>query len=301
MLRVLELYAGIGGLRCAFPECDLAAAIDINEKAAEVYRSNFSDAFWVREIESLHRRELQLLDADLWWMSPPCQPYSRRGRMQDMSDSRAASFLHLLSLLDDVRPAQVLLENVPGFENSASCQLLCQQLSEAGYRWQSIVLCPTQLGWPNLRKRFYLWASLGELRPWRSLPTYDQSLSSLLKESVAFPADDPIWVEPDIVERFREGFDVVSSESQRAACFGSSYGKSILRAGSYLELDGKLRRFSPEEVTILMGFPASFKIAGVARRTAWKLLGNSLSLPVVRYLISHLSQSISPILPWMLA
>jgi site-specific DNA-cytosine methylase len=57
-----------------------------------------------------------------------------------------------------------------------------------------------------------------------------------------------------------------------------------------LEIDeGKYRRFSPEEVLRLLGFPESFQFAeGLALRKKWSLAGNSLSIPVIKYLIEHL-------------
>ena len=33
--------------------------------------------------------ELAAFGADLWWLSPPCQPYSVRGRGRDLDDPRA--------------------------------------------------------------------------------------------------------------------------------------------------------------------------------------------------------------------
>ena len=74
-----------------------------------------------------------------------------------------------------------------------------------------------------------------------------------------------------------------------SACFGSSYGVVSSGAGSYLELaEGRYRRFSPREILRLLGFPERFHLdPTVSLKKQWKLVGNSLSLPVVRYVLNH--------------
>ncbi len=63
------------------------------------------------------------------------------------------------------------------------------------------------------------------------------------------------------------------------ACFGSSYGKAIVHAGSYCKHGASYRRFSPREVARLLGFSPSMLLPEtVSYRRLWKLLGNSLSI-----------------------
>lgn len=302
MIRVLELFAGIGGLRSALPECDVVAAVDINEKAAEVYQRNFGGDYWIREIESLRAQEVASLSAELWWMSPPCQPFSIRGNQRGLRDPRSFSLVHVIKLVEEVRPPHLMLENVPGFADSDAWGLLQTALGRSGYKWQTLQLCPTQLGWPNLRNRFYLWASQPQetecrVGPWRALPDYGISLEDVLAAD-ADASDESLWLHDEVRSRVGAALDIVSLDSKRTACFGASYGKSLLHAGSYLRSEDRIRRFSPQEVTKLLGFPASF-VVDVPCRTAWKLLGNSLSLPAVRYIASHLNSHISPTLPWI--
>ena len=146
-------------------------------------------------------------------------------------------------------------------------------------------------------------ASQGKLKEWQDVPRYEQSLNEILGwETGLGPSEkeDSLFVDPCQLERFESAMDIVTLDSQRAACFGSSYGKSLLRAGSYVQVNDRIRRFTPREVTSLLGFPAYFKVDKVvSRRTAWKLLGNSLSLPAVRYIVSHIENGISATLPWI--
>ena len=73
-------------------------------------------------IEKLSVRQLEGYAADVWMMSPPCQPHTRQHSNQghELKDSRSKSFLHLCDVLEvmdeESLPKLILLENVVGFE-----------------------------------------------------------------------------------------------------------------------------------------------------------------------------------------
>lgn len=52
-------------------------------------------------------------------------------------------------------PSYILLENVKGFEESDSRDLLVEALSESGYEFQEMLITPLQIGIPNSRMRYY--------------------------------------------------------------------------------------------------------------------------------------------------
>lgn len=292
---MLELFAGIGGLACVWPEAEIVAAVDINSTAAEVYRHNFPHQYLIREIESLTDTVLANFQADFWWLSPPCQPFSRRGqangRRRDIEDPRCGGLLRIIDAISLCRPDTVCLENVVGFESSVAYQTLLGQLQRCEYFVRSHQLCPSQLGWPNRRPRFYLLASLTPLPDWQSLPRYSLALKDLLDPSLTPEAEATreLMLSAEDATRYCGALDRIEDcDSDRVtACFAGSYGKTLLQAGSYLRCGAGYRRFSPNEMARLLGFPERFDLLGLNSRTAWKLLGNSLSLPVVRYVLSH--------------
>lgn len=290
-LRVIELFAGIGGMSAAWPEAKVLAAIDINQLAQRVYQQNFSHRYYVQDIESLSMETLRGYSADCWWLSPPCQPFTRRGSLRDLADPRCRGFAHIVEALPHCRPARLGLENVVGFENSRAHCLLLEKLELLGYYVRSRELCPSQLGWPNLRPRFYLLASLQPLPDWRALPQVNGSLASLIDPELVpnAPQTAELMLVATEQQRYLDALDRVNLCSQHTACFAGSYGKTILHAGSYLQCGAGFRRFSPREVARLLGFGDTFRLDGLSHRSAWKLLGNSLSLPCVRYVLSHLT------------
>ena len=313
-LRVVELFAGLGGLHCAWPEANVVAAFDINTQAQRVYEANFGSKFHCKTIESLTVGDFEALEADVWWLSPPCQPYTKRGNQRDWHDTRTTALRHLMQLIASIQPGWLVLENVSAFEGSQTSQRLRNQLLELGYSLEFRQICPTEMGWPNRRNRFYLLASnQRDVPEWMPLPQYHCSWQELLARGparkVSSQVEPILMLSNEDAQKFESALDRVGwgDDSSVTACFASSYGKAILNSGTYIEeiLDGKrrYRRFSPHEVSALLGFPDTFDFANVRTRTAWKLLGNSLSLPVVRYVVKHIANAdnpqLEPTLPWL--
>jgi DNA (cytosine-5)-methyltransferase 1 len=295
-MRVLELFCGIGGCAAALDPGDrVVAAVDINALALEVYAANFPHTVWCRSVESLDSDRLIALGADLWWLSPPCQPYTRRGRRRDLDDRRASGLLHLVARLEEVRPPWVALENVPEFAGSRSHALLEEALDHHGYAVETLELCPTDLGIPNRRRRFYLLAGRGASpgpRPRLAEPR--QRLAPLLD-----PRPAPgLAVDPVLVERYSRAIDRVCPDDPQAvaATFTAAYGRSPVRSGSFLETASGWRRFSPAEILRLLGFPAGYRLPpGLPLANAWRLVGNSVSVHAVRHLLAGIPRGRNPL------
>ena len=297
-LRVLELFAGIGGLACSWPNAKIVTAVDISHIARGVYEANHvkrreDSPFLVRSIESLKTEFFENIAADVWWLSPPCQPFTSKGRKRGLADARSAGLSNILRQIGLVQPWGIALENVPGFEDSeAHCRLI-SELNANKYSVWSGQLCPTQLGWPNRRERLYVIACKEPLHALSLVPAEKTpKLSDMLEANEQAVSD--LWLDGETAEACRGSLDRVDwcDADAVTACFGSGYGRSLLHCGSYLEVGGRLRRFSPREVARLLGFPDSFDLSvsdeysgGLTPRKErlklWQLLGNSLALPVV--------------------
>ena len=294
-LQVLELFAGIGGVATVVGSDRIAAAIDISNDARRVYQANHSSPYHAREIDSITDSQFRQWSADLWWLSPPCQPYSRRGRGRDWLDTRTSALRRVMGALNVCQPSHIALENVSGFENSEAFDWLRRWLDKSGYQWQTLPLCPTAMGWPNRRPRFYLLASKEPLLAWRPISPVLTSWETMVESITREENNLHLWICPAVAAKYISALDRMASGVARpTACFAGSYGKTWLHSGSYLETHLGLRRFSPREIARFLGFPETFVLpqlsdsAEQSDRKLWKLLGNSLSLPVIRYVLSHL-------------
>jgi DNA (cytosine-5)-methyltransferase 1 len=291
-LRVLELYAGIGGASEALASwAKIATAVEINERALAVYQRNFPHRSRCGTIESLPTSFFQEVQADLWWLSPPCQPFTRRGERRDLDDARCASFVHVVQQIDQLVPKYVALENVPEFAGSRAHAWLRETLDRRDYRVLETVVCPSELGLPNRRRRFYLVAGQAPLTPWQ--PLADVGLATLCELLDPEP-NSTLVVDSAIVERYAQAMDFVDADDHGAitSCFTAAYGRSPVRSGSYLrDRAGAVRRFSPGEILRLLGFGRSFTLPeGLAARQAWPLVGNSLSIPAVRRVLAAIPE-----------
>ena len=290
VIRALELFCGIGGFAAAAAGTNVrvAGAIDQSPAALEVYRLNFPghDA-WQLNLENVTIEELQSAEADFWWLSPPCQPYTVRGAGRDAADPRALSFRRILDLLARMKendlPAHIALENVEGFARSEMRERLVNLLSGRGYAIQECMLCPTELGVPMRRPRYYCMASRGRLEP--PILVVDMPLRPLGDYLDGSGPGSELLLASDVVERFGKGFRILDPKDPQAytTCFTSGYGRSLMRAGSYLRCPGGVRRFAPEEIARLLHFPEGFRFPDrMTLRKKWQLLGNSLSVAAVR-------------------
>lgn len=286
-MRILELFSGIGGLAEAAVDHEIVGAVDHDLAAQAVYAANFAHPRHTRNLTAVKAEWLAAFAADVWWMSPPCAPHGVRGRREDLADPRSAAFVHLLAQLPRVRPRAVALENVPGFAGSAAHARFREATEAAGLVHRAErEICPTELGIRGVRRRFYAVASADPLRP-GPLPREPLRLREVVRDEDR----EALAVPEAVVARFGGAFHRVDPDDDDAiaACFTRAYARSPVYAGSYLALRDRVRYFAPEEIARLHGHRAGFSFAGLSERDAWRRVGNGLSVPVVRAVLSWLS------------
>eukprot|EP00762_Andalucia_godoyi_P007304 ANDGO_01607.mRNA.1 DNA (cytosine-5)-methyltransferase len=250
-LRVVEWFAGTGGLHCALDRAlmtdgqqqqqqqqqqhEIVAAIDISEAAQRVYAWNFPSVKFIRKtIERIKVEDAAWIrDTDLWLMSPPCQPFVLNGRNIDARDTRNAALFRILSLVHTCQPKAVFLENVKQFALSETHQVVRDRLRDSGYVLDDVVCSPVDWGIPYDRKRYYLVAvradccSAGTIS--LSIPVHVGPLSQTLErylcqEEALVPQE--CWFTPEqeevmIAQTHRN--DIVFPHSTSSSAFTKSY------------------------------------------------------------------------------
>lgn len=296
ILRALELYCGIGGFSAAVAGTNVrvVGALDRNEEALSVYRLNFPDHQARRlDLETLTQEQLLSYQADLWWLSPPCRPYGAATTGRELSDPRIASLVCLMDLLQEFPrgelPRHLVLESISGFSVSQSRDRLLQVLHTRGYAVTETELCPTLLGVPNRRPRYYLLASLEGLNP-LSLPAQKplHPLGPYLGLGDGSILSSDLHVYSLESSKATPPSRVVQPERQGAytACFTPTYGQCADAHQSYLRWGEGVRHFAPEEIARLLHFPEPFRFPDplpLSRR--WQLIGNSPSAASVRQVL----------------
>ncbi|TVQ87288.1 MAG: DNA methyltransferase [Deltaproteobacteria bacterium] len=294
-LTVLELFSGIGGLAFALGDrAHVLLAVDQDEAARATYaRHHPSTPLGRLNLHHAKPAWFEEIQADLWWMSPPCQPYTIRGHQRDLEDRRSQAFLRVCEAIRVIQPPAIALENVPWFEGSQGEALLLEILNRAGYAVEREIFCPTSLGIPAARRRYYLVANLdGLVDPEPAARTSPVKLQDWLLTHPSATLEVPL----DIQERYRHALHIVDAADPDAvaACFTGAYAHSPVYAGSYLRQHGRLRYFHPVEIAASLGHPTFDPPPEVRGRKQYKLVGNSLSVYAVRRVLSRLP-SLSPV------
>ena len=151
---VLEICAGGGGQALGLEQAglDLSAAVEIDADACRTLLSN-------RPRWRVEGADICLFDArpfrgvDLVAGGVPCPPFSVAGKQLGEEDERDL-FPAALRVVEEARPAAVMLENVRGFASSRFDGYragLVRTLAALGYEADSRLLNASDFGVPQLR------------------------------------------------------------------------------------------------------------------------------------------------------
>jgi DNA (cytosine-5)-methyltransferase 1 len=173
--RVLDLFSGYGGFALGLR----LAGLDTTTVAYVEW-----DPFCQKVIQQRQRDEL-LDDAPIWddiksfdgrpWRGCvdiisggfPCQPHSVAGKRAGADDDRNL-WPDTLRLISEVRPAHVILENVPGLladgDRPAYAGVVIGELASIGYDSEWRIVSAAEAGAPHLRKRWWLVAHANQHR-----------------------------------------------------------------------------------------------------------------------------------------
>lgn len=163
--RVMDLFAGVGGLSYGFDsmdeyeilvanehDADIAAAYSLNHPDVEMINCDIRDLTEERISEALDGRAVDLIVG-----GPPCQSYSTAGKRQ--MDGRASLFMEYRRILQIVQPTAFVFENVTGILSMDGNRLFAKVQDEfrgLGYEVRHQVLDAADYGVPQHRKRVIL-------------------------------------------------------------------------------------------------------------------------------------------------
>ena len=219
MPRVLDLFAGCGGLSLGFlaSGCQPTAAVELDRNAARSYGTNFHPC----DERHAHPRDIALTSPkalsnelglgdpmaafDIIVGGPPCQAFARVGRskLREVAshpeafrhDPRSLLYINYVNFVDACFPLALVLENVPDMLNFGGrhniANEICEVLDERGYSCQYTLLNSVHYGVPQMRDRAFIVATRKELHGefkfpepthWMDLPSgYDGSRAVALK------------------------------------------------------------------------------------------------------------------------
>lgn len=159
VFRVLDLFAGAGGLTAGFHRSGegfaTVRAVEMDLAAAATFKTTFGDLVYPGKIEDWLKDEI-VPEVDVVVGGPPCQGFSTLGK-QDAQDVRNRMWRHYAETVRKAQPKLFVLENVPQFLGSPEFALFKRSTNPgallADYTFTAHVLNAADYGTPQFRKR----------------------------------------------------------------------------------------------------------------------------------------------------
>lgn len=295
-LTSLEICAGAGGQALGLESAGFehVAAVEIERIACDTLELNRPN--WhvlnkdVRNLDGENYRGIDLLAGGV-----PCPPFSVASRQLGAEDTRDL-FPTALRLVEESKPAAVILENVPGLAMPRFADYregVRAKLSKLEYEvfWQP--LNASDFGVPQLRPRFILVAlkrRFATYFKWPSTKTIPKSVGETLRDLMAargWPGADE-WaakanrIAPTLVggSKLHGGPDLGPTRAKKAWRELGVDGMGIADRApdAAFPIDG-MPKLTVAMAAMLQGFPESWQFAG-RKTAAYRQVGNAFPPPV---------------------
>ena len=282
-MSVTGLFSGIGGFELAFSQAGFETNLlaDIDPAANAVLKTRFPEADIrsdICEISDLPYGTTVVLAGF------PCQNLSMAGDKAGITGSKSHIVEKLFELITRSRVSTVVIENVYfmlQLNSGKAMDWLVGQFEHLGYQWAYRVMDTMGFGLPQRRRRVYM-LGCQDMDPRSVLfsddaPTIEKSSPSL-KHPLGF-----YWTEG------RSGIGL-TVDGIPPLKVGSTLG--IPSPPAVLFPDGEVLTPSLQSCEELQGFPAEWtSIVGghVGRNPEWRMVGNSVSVPVARWLAGRIN------------
>lgn len=172
MYKILDLFAGVGGLSYGFAHDEnfkIVAANEILENMAKAYSLNHpSVKMYNKDIKEFSLKDLKTDlnisegDIDIVVGGPPCQAYSTVGKRL-IDDPRGKLFQEYFRILCELKPKLFVFENVKGLLSMQGGGLIKQIISlfeSIGYNVSYKLLNAADYGTPQIRERVIIVGTL---------------------------------------------------------------------------------------------------------------------------------------------
>ena len=324
MLKVIDLFSGIGGIRIAFENngVQCVASSEIDQNARETYYENFGE-IPLGDITKINSEELP--EFDILAGGFPCQPFSIGGLRKGFEDTRGTLFFEIERILKDKRPKAFLLENVSGLVNhdqGSTLKTIEDTLKELGYTIAWEVMNAKDYGVPQNRNRWYCVGFKNELQisfdnlndktdkifsfPKRSILEYtlkdivlDINTDEYQSTKIAENNINTFLPKYKNSDRYNPNFPIIANEIRKSRCNFRSDGISpclTAKMGTggnnvpvYVQ---QMRKLTEKECLKIMGFPDDFKIKKNSFHS-YKQIGNSVVIPVVQKIVKEMTRVLS--------
>lgn len=159
-LTVGSLFSGLGGIDLAFERHGFAVAwqVEIDRDAQHVLRRHWPDVPLYDDVCAVGAHNLAPVDVITF--GSPCQDVSLAGRREGLDGEQSSLFYEAIRIIDELRPALAVFENVPGLLSShagrdfAAVLGAFRQCGACDIGWR--ILDAQHFGVPQRRRRVFV-------------------------------------------------------------------------------------------------------------------------------------------------
>jgi DNA (cytosine-5)-methyltransferase 1 len=298
--RVIDLFAGIGGIRLGFEAhgCECVFSSEWDADAQKMYAANHGhqpDG----DITKIAPEDIP--NHDILLAGFPCQPFSIIGKSLGFADTRGTLFFNIEEILRVKQPYAFMLENVKqlrSHDGGRTLLIIKEKLAALGYFVHITVLNALDFGLPQKGERIIIVGFKDDLDFSFPTPVGEYKLLSQILErnediDISYFASEKIVA--NRLEKINKSYSKPSVWHENKGGNISALPYSCaLRAGAsynYLLVNGE-RRLTSREMLRLQGFPETFKIV-VGYQAMRKLTGNSVAVPVIEAVACEMMKAIT--------
>lgn len=307
MIKVIDLFAGIGGIRRGFEQAsggniNCVFTSEWDKYAAQTYIANYPNEKVHGDITKVDVKEIP--DHDVLLAGFPCQPFSQAGLKKGFDDTRGTLFFDIERILIAKKPKVFMLENVKRLrthDGGRTLKVILKHLARAGYKNVKYeVLNARDFGLPQNRERIFIIGFLDDNIDFSfPKPTKIKTcVGNILQKKVdpKYTISDKLWEghkRRKIENKLKGkgfGFGMVNKNSEYSNTISARYYKD----GSEIlveQFNKNPRKLTPREAARLQGFPDSFKIE-VSDNQAYKQFGNSVPVNTIEAVAREMLKSL---------
>lgn len=302
MVKFIDLFAGIGGIRLPFDELgyECVFSSEWNKAACTTYAANFGE-YPHGDITQIDEKDIP--SHDLLLAGFPCQAFSIMGKMQGFADTRGTMFFEIERILSYHKPSVVLLENVKQLtthDKGRTFEVILTRLAKLGYFVKWKVLNALDFGLPQKRERVIIVGFRNERDFFNfnfDFKPKKYNLSDILQKDEE--VDKSLFASDKILKKRKERtegktvfYPSIWHENKSGNISVLDYACALRTGASYnyLLING-YRRPSSRELLRLQGFPDTYKIV-VSNQEIRKQTGNSVAVPMIRVIAKKIDDII---------